>query len=109
MSNQWIWFNGEIIPMTEARVGVEDRGFQFADGVYEVVRLYGGRPFTLREHLDRLERSAAGIALKLGTSTADLKSEIERFLPKANVADGMIYLQATRGHAPRNHVFPPAA
>ena len=47
-----IWLNGEILPMSEARLNIEDRGFQFADGVYEVIRLYDGRPFTLREHLD---------------------------------------------------------
>lgn len=106
MNQELIWLNGEIGPMGEARLGVEDRGFQFADGVYEVVRLYGGRPFTLREHLERLERSAAGINLKLGTSAKDLASEVERFVSKTGVADGMIYLQATRGVAPRNHVFP---
>src|SRR5688500_14600307 len=57
MSSELVWFNGEIMPMADARVGVEDRGYQFADGVYEVVRLYNGKPFTLREHLDRLQRS----------------------------------------------------
>jgi D-alanine transaminase len=49
-----IWVNGEIVPMAEARIGVEDRGFQFADGVYEVIRIYNGRTFTLTEHLERL-------------------------------------------------------
>ena len=57
MSDELIWFNGETIPMADARLGVEDRGFQFADGVYEVIRLYDGRPFTLAEHLERLARA----------------------------------------------------
>jgi D-alanine transaminase len=103
--NEIIWLNGEIIPMSEARISPEDRGFQFADGVYEVVRLYAGRPFTLDEHLARLERSAAELKLKIPVPTAQLKSEIVRLIAQAGVADGMIYLQLTRGHAPRNHRF----
>jgi D-alanine transaminase len=101
-----IWLNGEILPMSEARLSVEDRGFQFADGVYEVIRLYDGRPFTLREHLDRLERSAEGISLTVPLDQQKLISEIERFLGRANPGEGMVYLQLTRGVAPRNHVFP---
>jgi D-alanine transaminase len=104
--NEVIWLNGEIIPMSEARISPEDRGFQFADGVYEVVRLYAGRPFTLDEHLARLERSAAELKLTLPISTPQLKSEIARLTQQSGVADGMIYLQLTRGHAPRNHRFP---
>ncbi len=57
---QMVWINGEVVRMADARIGVEDRGFQFGDGVYEVVRLYGGRPFTLWAHLERFARSAAG-------------------------------------------------
>src|SRR3954466_12624460 len=91
-----IWLNGDILLISEARLGVEDRGFQFADGVYEVIRLYGGRPFTLREHLERLERSAGGISLTVPLDRPRLTSEIERFLARANPGEGMIYLQLTR-------------
>jgi D-alanine transaminase len=104
--NEIIWLNGEIIPMSEARISPEDRGFQFADGVYEVVRLYTGRPFTLDEHLARLERSAAELKLNIPIATQKLKTEIARLTEQSNVAEGMIYLQLTRGHAPRNHRFP---
>src|SRR5258706_896384 len=104
-----IWLNGEIRPMSKARMSREDRGYQFADGVYEVIRLYAGRPFTLEEHLQRLEKSAAGIELAVRLARPQLKDEILRFLKQAGVADGMIYLQLTRGHAPRNHLFPPSA
>jgi D-alanine transaminase len=104
--NELIWLNGEILPMSEARIGVEDRGFQFADGVYEVIRLYAGKPFTLDEHLARLERSAADITINLPTPRATLKSEILRLIGQSGVGEGMIYLQLTRGVAPRNHVFP---
>lgn len=102
---EMIWLNGETLPLAEARINVEDRGFQFADGVYDVVRLYNGRPFTLVEHLDRLERSAAGIMLSLPLTKAELASEIEKFIRKQGPKDGMVYLQLTRGAAPRNHLF----
>src|SRR5215208_591246 len=85
--SELIWLNGEVLPLSDARIGVEDRGFQFADGVYEVIRLYNGKAFTLSEHLDRLTR------------------EISRFIEKSPVRDGMIYLQITRGVSPRNHIF----
>lgn len=103
---EWIWLNGEIMPLAEARVGVEDRGFQFADGVYEVIRIYNGRLFTLKEHLDRLERSAREISIGVPLAQAALTREIERLLQKAPMKDGMIYLQLTRGESCRNHVFP---
>jgi len=103
---EWIWINGEVIPLSEATVSIEDRGFQFADGVYEVIRLYNGRPFTLDQHLARLERSARGIEIVPPMSATQLKSEIGKLLSRASLHDGMIYLQLTRGVAPRNHIFP---
>ena len=101
-----IWINGEILHFSDARIGVEDRGFQFADGVYEVIRLYGGRPFTLEPHLDRLTQSARGIEMNVPLEKPALVSEIRKLIAKSGVADGMIYLQLTRGVAPRNHLFP---
>ena len=101
-----IWINGEISPFSQARIGVEDRGYQFADGVYEVVRLYDGRPFTLAEHLARLARSAAAIEIPMPLAPDALALEIRRLIDKCSIADGMVYLQLTRGCAPRNHVFP---
>jgi D-alanine transaminase len=106
VGEQLVWLNGSIVPMSEARVGVEDRGYQFADGVYEVVRFYNGRTFTLREHMERLARSAEGLHLKLPMSVDAIGQAIETFIPRAGLRDGTIYLQATRGVAPRNHLFP---
>jgi D-alanine transaminase len=106
MATDLIWINGKTLPLSEARIDPEDRGFQFADGVYEVIRLYGGRPFTLEEHLARLERSAAGIQLSCPIARDALRSEITRFLTQTRAGEGMIYLQLTRGVSPRNHVFP---
>lgn len=100
-----IWINGEILPLADARIGVEDRGFQFADGVYEVIRLYNRKPFALDLHLQRLQKSAAGIQLSVPIDAPALTGEIGKFLARAAVPDGMIYLQLTRGCAPRNHAF----
>jgi D-alanine transaminase len=103
---QWIWMNGQTIPMDQARIGVEDRGFQFADGVYEVIRVYEGQPFALNAHLARLWNSAAGIRLNLTIAADELAAAIRKFIELGGVREGMIYLQATRGVAPRNHAIP---
>jgi len=101
-----IWINGQVVPLSQAKVGVEDRGFQFADGVYEVVRFYNGRFFTLREHMERLARSAAGIRLALPIPVEQIAQEMRNFLPLAKLSDGFIYLQLTRGECERNHRMP---
>ena len=105
--SEWIWMNGETIPMSDARIGVEDRGFQFADGVYEVIKLYSGKPFALDAHLQRLEQSAKGIELAVPIDRGTLASEITKFATRSGVREGMVYLQLTRGVSPRNHIFPP--
>ena len=104
--NDLIWINGETIPFADARVGIEDRGFQFADGVYEVIRLYRGRPFTLDEHLARLEKSASGIKIPVPLDRVALVAEIRKLVSRTGVGDGMVYLQLTRGVCPRNHIYP---
>jgi D-alanine transaminase len=104
--SELVWINGEIMPLNEARIGVEDRGFQFADGVYEVVRIYNGKLFSLDAHLQRLVKSSEGIELKLPVSAGQLRGEIGKLVARNPLADGMVYLQLTRGAAPRNHAFP---
>ena len=101
-----IWLNGEILPLAEAKIGVEDRGYQFADGVYDVIRIYNNRPFTLAEHLRRLERSCADIELPHAFDRDRLAAEITSFIEREDLPDGMVYIQVTRGAAPRNHIFP---
>ena len=101
-----IWINGEVMPLADARVGVEDRGFQFADGVYEALRLYSGNPFALDRHLDRLELSCGGIDLALPIDLDDLKHEMLKLARQSEIADGILYLQVTRGNSRRNHLFP---
>ena len=103
-----IWINGEVMPLADATVNVEDRGFQFGDGVYEVTRVYNGRCFALRAHVDRLERFAGGIKLGLNVSKDQLCDAIESLVERSGLGDGIVYVQLTRGVCARNHVFPAA-
>lgn len=103
---EMIWVNGQVMPLSQAKADFEDRGHQFADGVYEVVRVYRGVPFTLTEHLERLARSAEGIRLAMPMGVAELADEVRLLVEKSGLSEGMVYMQLTRGVAPRNHVFP---
>ena len=89
MNTEWIWINGKTLPLSEARISVEDRGFQFADGVYEVIRLYQGVPFTLAEHMDRLSRSAAALEIPVPISIPELSTEIRKLIARAAMSEGM--------------------
>src|SRR5689334_2849397 len=99
------WINGRIVPIAEATVSIEDRGYQFADGVYEVIRFYNGRPFELAAHVERLERSCGGIDMTMPMSREQLAQELVDFARTTHVADATIYLQLTRGTASRNHLY----
>ncbi|MBI2874342.1 MAG: D-amino-acid transaminase [Firmicutes bacterium] len=101
-----VYLNGQWLDFGSAKVGIEDRGFQFGDGVYEVIRFYEGRPFRLEEHLTRLERSAAAIELALPASPAELAALAQEAQARSGIAAAQLYLQVTRGEAPRNHLFP---
>ncbi|HET6675935.1 MAG TPA: D-amino-acid transaminase [Nitrospiraceae bacterium] len=98
--------NGRFSPLSEAVVSVEDRGFQFGDGVYEVVRTYGNRPFQLDAHLIRLEKSAGGLNMKMPASRDECSALIREAVSRAAHKDSKIYIQVTRGVAPRDHQFP---
>lgn len=98
--------NGRFLPIARAMVSVEDRGFQFGDGVYEVVRTYAGRVFRLDAHLARLVQSAQAIRLPLRYSLPQWRRLILRAYRMSGFADAKIYLQLTRGPAPRDHGFP---
>lgn len=96
--------NGSEMPLNEVLVPVTDRAFFFGDGVYEVVRIYGGRPWLLEEHFMRLEASLRGIQLDCDLDR--LKQRALATLQHARVDSAMIYIQVTRGAAKRNHSFP---
>ena len=102
-----IYWNGEFIPYDEVRVPLEDRGYLFADGVYEVIRVYGGKPFALRRHLERLKRSATALEIPLSPSSEELSTAAEKLIALENrKGDATLYIQLTRGAAPRSHIFP---
>lgn len=85
----------------------EERGLQFGDGVYEVIRIYQGRTHLLKEHIERLFRSAEAIKISLNFTVNELIELLERLIKENNMTtDGKIYLQVTRGSARRDHVFP---
>ncbi|MDP9132230.1 MAG: D-amino-acid transaminase [Nitrospirota bacterium] len=98
--------NGRFGPLADAVVSIEDRGFQFGDGVYEVLRTYRGQPFSIEAHLTRLERSAQSLQLATGHTMAQWTSLIHEGLRLSRFPETKIYLQITRGQAPRDHSFP---
>jgi len=101
-----VFLNGELMPIGMARVPVQDRGFLFGDGVYEYLPVYSRRPFRLAEHLTRLKASLD--ALEIANPHDDARwGEIIRQVIAANPWDDQgVYLQITRGVAPRDHAFP---
>lgn len=103
---EFVILNGEIIKHSDAKIDVEDRGYQFGDGVYEVIRVYNGKIFTVQEHLRRLEKSLTDIEISLPLILGQLREKLEELVLKNKLDNGMIYLQVTRGVAPRNHAFP---
>ena len=99
------FINGRFLPMGEASVSIEDRGFQFGDGVYEVIRTYRGRPFKPEAHIARLNRSAEAIGLRQPYSLERWVGYISEGLRLAAFSEAKIYVQITRGAAPRDHAY----
>jgi D-alanine transaminase len=110
-SKDIVYVNGAFVPRAEARVSVEDRGFVFGDGVYEVLRIINGRPFAARFHNERLRRSLEGIRISLaGKDSPESLTEIGRQLLEENgllQGEATLYMQVTRGATTRAHNFPP--
>lgn len=100
------FINGRFLPWHEATIPIEDRGFQFGDGVYEVIRTYRGRPFELEAHLNRLDRSARELSLVQPYTREQWAAWIHQGIRDAGYAEAKVYLQITRGVAARDHAFP---
>lgn len=101
-----VYLNGLFLPLEEAKVSVLDRGFIYGDGVYELVPVYGRRPYRLRQHLARLQRSLDGIRLANPHTDAEWEAIIAGLIGRMAFADQGVYLQVTRGAAKRDHAFP---
>lgn len=103
------YVNGAYVPQREAMVSVEDRGYQFADGIYEVVHLRRGRFTDWDLHFARLERSLDAVRIALPMSRAALESVLHEVASRNRLTEGLVYMQVTRGVAPRDHAFPTSA
>lgn len=102
-----VWLGGRIVPAAEAQVSVFDRGFLFGDGVYELVRFFGGRPVGMDLHVARLERSLE-LARIAGFDAHSFPAICDALMRDAGLADASVYLQVTRGAAPTRTHLPPA-
>jgi D-alanine transaminase len=100
------YVNGAYVRASEAVVSIEDRGYQFADAVYEVWSVFGGRLADLDGHLNRLERSLSELSIIMPMPRASLLTVLEEVVRRNHLTEGMLYLQISRGVAPRDHVFP---
>lgn len=103
------YVNGRYLPHARATVGIEDRGYQFADGVYEVIQVDRGRLVDERLHLQRLDRSLGELGIIAPVGDAALAIVVREVVRRNKVFDGMAYIQVTRGVARRDHAFPDPA
>lgn len=100
------YVNGRYLPLSEAKVNVEDRAFQLGDGVYEVCEVKGGRLIDEGRHMARLERSLKAIEIEQPMDRAAIGVILRELVRRNRVENGIVYLQVSRGVAPRNHAFP---
>src|ERR1041384_4083148 len=104
-----VYFNDRYLPKSEVAISPDDRCFLFADGIYEVIRAYHGKLFKCAEHLERLAFGLKELKIT-GCDSADIESIANRVLKENGFeqSDAKVYIQITRGAAPRSHKFPPA-
>tara|TARA_Y100001934_G_scaffold166068_1_gene197490 strand:- start:440 stop:1303 length:864 start_codon:yes stop_codon:yes gene_type:complete len=103
---RYAYVNGRYVPHGDAAVHIEDRGFQFADGVYEVVPIVNSRMVDADPHLDRLKRSLSELTIAMPLSRKVLELVMDELIARNGVNEGLIYMQVTRGVSPRDHKFP---
>ena len=104
-----VLLNESFVDEKDAKVAFNDRGYNFGDGIYEYVRIYDNKLFTAKEHFERLLRSASEIGLDLNHTVASLTSLVRELAQVNQVTNGGVYIQVTRGVAPRDHAFPTPA
>src|SRR5690625_7580567 len=101
----YVLFNNDIVVL-DRFVDIEDRGYQFGDGVYEVIGVYNRIPISVDDHIQRLAIIANEIALELPYSMESLKAKLFELIEKNDLLEGILYFQVSRGSAPRWHEFP---
>ena len=104
---QIAYVNGQYVPQYAAQVHIEDRGYQFADGIYEVCLVINGAYWDKNEHLDRMDRSLNELGIEPPMPRGPLTVVMNELLRRNRLKDALVYIQVTRGVAPRNHPFPP--
>jgi D-alanine transaminase len=104
--SRYAYVNGRYLPFRDAKVHVEDRGYQFADGVYEVCEVRGGRLIDERRHLERLQRSLKELRIAMPMSVRALGVVLREVVGRNRIGYGIVYMQITRGVARRDHAFP---
>lgn len=103
---EWILHNDQFIEEKDLNISMEDRGYQFGDGIYEVIRVYEGNLFTAEEHIDRFYESADKIKIVIPYTKDVFHKLLHDLVEKNEINDGIVYVQMTRGCAPRVHQFP---
>ena len=101
------YVNGRYLPHRDASVHIEDRGYQFSDGVYEVCEVREGRLVDERRHMERLQRSLGELRIAMPMTLPALSVVLHETIGRNRVRHGIVYLQITRGVARRDHAFPP--
>lgn len=105
--SRWAYVNGAYVPLSQAAISIQDRGFQFADSIYEVWAVRAGRLCDREGHLARLWRSLSELRMSAPMGEGPLLAVIRELMRRNRVRDGIVYLQVSRGAAPRDHGFPP--
>ena len=101
------YVNGQYVRHADAAVHVEDRGYQFADGVYEVCEVWKGKIVDMPRHLDRLNRSLSELRIDWPMARSAVEFVLRQVIRRNRVRDGLVYIQVTRGVSRRDHYFPP--
>ncbi len=100
------YVNGQFVDFSEAKIPIDERGHQFGDGVYEVIRVYRGEPFLLEWHIERLFNSLRAIRIHYPFTYEECLELVQHAVEKSKLEEATVYLQITRGAAPRAHLFP---
>ncbi|MDN4523197.1 D-amino-acid transaminase [Fictibacillus fluitans] len=105
MENTFVLFNNQITERENVSIDMEDRGYNFGDGIYEVVYIYGGKPFSMDEHFRRFEESARKLEMKMPCPIEELKEKTAELIQANNIHNGIVYIQMTRGASARAHLY----
>jgi len=106
MPQEMAYVNGNLVELKDAHINALDRGFIYGDGLYEVVAVYNGKLYQMDEHLERFQEGATEMLFENHPTSEELKEIAEELVESSKIKDGIVYLQVTRGVAPRMHSFP---